>query len=136
MTYTPSAMTLQVRRNDLDSQAHVNHATVLEYLETGRHDWMRKNQVQLVPGVMAIVARVEVNYLRAISCDTVRVETSLQEELHADELNYKVTFRQVVTLDKSSAAAGLTAVEAIIQVGFVSVEHGNLLSTQESIAAN
>lgn len=126
MTFEPTTTLMWVRPNDLDSLGHVNNATVLEYLENGRWDWMARNGIHAGPRVIAVVARMEVDYRRMITCRQVRVETALAHAPDPDEITYQVVFQQQVIPVEDGADAALPAALARVQVGFLDTATGNL----------
>jgi acyl-CoA thioester hydrolase len=134
MTFEPSTTTMWVRPNDLDSLGHVNNATVLEYLENGRWDWMARNGIRAGKRVIAVVARIEVDYRRMIATRQVRVETTLERAPHPDEITYQVVFRQQVFLVEESPS--LPAVQARVQVGFFDVAAGGLATVEDYFQAD
>ncbi len=129
MTYEPSTTTMWVRPNDLDSLGHVNNATVLEYLENGRWDWMSRNGIRPGKRVIAVVARIEVDYRRMIATRQVRVETTLEHQPDPDEIAYQVVFRQQVIPIEDNPS--LPAVLARVQVGFFDTEAGGLATVND-----
>lgn len=134
MTYEPSTTTMWVRPNDLDSLGHVNNATVLEYLENGRWDWMARNGIRSGRRVIAVVARIEVDYRRMIATRQVRVETTLEHEPDPDEITYQVVFRQrVIPIEEGPS---LPAVLARVQVGFFDTEAGGLATAEDFFQLN
>lgn len=129
MIYEPSTTILCVRPNDLDSLGHVNNATVLEYLETGRWDWMARNGINPGRRVIAVVARIEVDYRRMITTRQLRVETTLEHQPEPDEIAYQVVFRQqVIPLDDT---ASRPAALARVQVGFFDTGVGRLATVND-----
>lgn len=69
---------ITVRSTELDAYGHVNNAKYLEYLEWGRFEWFRANELSLElfgPGLGAVVANVNINYRR---------EARLEERLRID----------------------------------------------------
>jgi len=126
------SLTLLVRPNDLDSQGHVNNATVLEYLEAGRWAWMDRNSLRRGTPVVGVTMRVEVDYLKEIAPQEVVVRTCLEspgsEELDDPEaVHYRVRFHQQLLTD----AGRKVAVEAHIQAAFVRTPGRSLCSLQE-----
>jgi len=65
--------TLRVRTYECDSNGHVNNATYLNYLEYGRHEYMRSigmDYLQLMKaGYGIFVARIEIDYKRPATID-------------------------------------------------------------------
>jgi acyl-CoA thioester hydrolase len=120
-----TAVTLRVRPNDLDVLRHVNNATALEYLETGRWHWLEANGLRPDGTISAVVARLEIDYRRPIGLGEVTVHTRLLSAVDADEPSYQAVFAQSV------AQAGATAVEARVQVAFVERDTGLLATLQE-----
>lgn len=134
MIYEPSTTTMWVRPNDLDSLGHVNNATVLEYLETGRWDWMARNGIEHGSRVIAVVARIEIDYRRMIASRQVQVETTLEHEPDPDDIAYQVVFRQeVIPLEDDPA---LPAVLARVQVGFFDTATRGLATVEDFFEAN
>ena len=62
--------TIQVRVNDTDMFGHMNNARYVSLLEAARMDWSRALQERYDrTRLRAIMAHVEVNYLRAITLE-------------------------------------------------------------------
>lgn len=120
-----------VRPNDLDGLGHVNNATVLEYLENGRWDWMAKNGIRAGRRVIAVVARMEVDYRRMIVCRQVRVETALEHVFDPDEITYQVVFRQQVVPIEDGGESAPPAALARVQVGFFDTAAGTLATADQ-----
>lgn len=136
MRLEDSSLTLRVRPNDLDSLGHVNNATVLEYLETGRWAWLEQNGMRQGAAVIGLTLRVEVDYLKEISPPDVVIWTHLEdptpEELSdAEAVNYRVRFHQKILV----GSARHVAVEAHVQAGFVRAADRSLCSVQEFLEA-
>lgn len=119
-----------VRPNDVDALGHVNHATVLEYFENARLDWLATNGLALSPTCAAVVARAVIDYRWPITCRRVEVDTSTAPLADAAELAYRVDFLQAVRCVGDGAGAGKVAVEARIEVGFIDPRDGSLKSVQ------
>lgn len=131
-----STLTLRVRPNDLDSLGHVNNATALEYLETGRWAWLERNGLRQGGTVIGLTLRVEVDYLKEISPPEVVVWTHLEaptpEELaDAEAVNYRVGFHQKILVGSGRQVA----VEAHVQAGCVRAADRSMCSVQEFLAA-
>lgn len=63
-----SVIDLQIRYGDMDTLGHANNAVYLTYFELGRIDLLRKNGLlQSVEGINFVLARVEVDYKKAIT---------------------------------------------------------------------
>lgn len=135
MFFTESRFTLTVRPNDLDALGHVNNAVALEYLEAARWDWL--DQHGLVPGdrVVAVVARVEIDYRAEISRGQVEIRTVLEspsaEEFDEDGVTFRTRFRQRIHLPGKDRPA----VDALVTVAFVDAETRRLTSLQDFLAA-
>ena len=136
MLFEDSSLTLRVRPNDLDSLGHVNNATVLEYLETGRWAWLEHNGLRQGGSVMGLTLRVEVDYLKEIAPQEVLVWTRLEEPQPEDlsdteAVNYRVRFHQKILVGSGRQLA----VEAHVQAGFVRTADRSLCSVQEFLEA-
>lgn len=132
MRFEDSSLTLRVRPNDLDSLGHVNNATVLEYLETGRWAWLERNGLRQGASVIGLTMRVEVDYLKEIAPQEVVVWTHLEapsaEELgDAEAVHYRVQFHQKILLGSGSQVA----VEAHVQAAFIRAADRALCTAQE-----
>lgn len=120
--------TLQVRPADLDSLGHVNNAVVLEYLEAGRWAWMEHHGVQQGRGILPVVSRIEIAYLKEIPYRAILVRSALDgvpadfEEL----ITYRVAFQQDVLL-----AGGTPAAKARVEVAFIDAETRSLRTLQD-----
>src|SRR6478609_3735606 len=132
MKLEPVTLALGVRPRDLDSLGHVNNAVALEYLEAGRWAWLTHHRVIRSQSVVAIVTRVEIDYLREIPFQQVLVETALLDlpPDFEDDLTYRVVFHQGVLLEPG----GKPAVLARVQVGFLDAENRSLTTLQKFLA--
>jgi acyl-CoA thioester hydrolase len=130
--YVPSVARLTTRPNDLDSLGHVNHAIVLEYLEAGRWDWFARNGLRRAGVVTPVVARAEVDYRREIFPGELVIATQLLTD--AEELAYRVTFQQTITIRQRDAEA--LAIEGRIHVAFIEMATRRLCSFQEFLETN
>lgn len=121
MHLKPCNTVLQVRPNDLDSLGHVNNATALEYMETGRWDWTIKNGLRPKGPVIAVVARIEVDYRQMIHTNYVQIHTALEQEPDLSGTDYKVVFLQSIYLGDHQVPPDNRkfAVNARVEVGFV-----------------
>ena len=116
---TKTNLRLTVRPNDLDSIGHVNNAVALEYFETGRVDWMIKNQLDNGKSIVPVVSRCEIDYRQEIFAQEIEVITYIHE--HGA---YSVKFKQRIEVDSKIAA------EALIQVGFIDAQQRKIVETQ------
>ena len=126
---SPVQTTVVVRPNDFDQLGHVNNSVVLEYLECGRIDWARRQQNLGDPNVVAVVSRVEINYMQAIVQPTVCVHTHLEDEFDLEETNFKIGFRQHITSSEDNNAPAL--IKARIEVALLDRQTGLLTSIQD-----
>jgi acyl-CoA thioester hydrolase len=134
--FEDSTLPLRVRPNDLDSLGHVNNATALEYLETGRWAWLEGNGLRQGASVIGLTMRVEVDYRKEIAPQEVVVWTHLEapspEEMDDPEaVHYRVRFHQKILVDSGRQLA----VEAHVQAGFVRVADRSLCTVQEFLEA-
>jgi acyl-CoA thioester hydrolase len=134
--FEESVTSVRVRPNDLDSLGHVNNATVLEYFEAGRWAWMDQHGLRHGTRVLAVVARIEVDYRREILPQELEVRTVLEppegEDLEdEDAQHYRVYFRQKVLIDSGRQVAA----EARLQVAFIDASTRALSTLQEFLAA-
>ncbi|MBW4566272.1 MAG: acyl-CoA thioesterase [Mojavia pulchra JT2-VF2] len=132
MSFELVSLRLQVRPNDLDSLGHVNNATVLEYLETGRWDWLKHHNLQIKQKIVPVVARIEVNYRKVIILEDVIINTKL-EAANKTSL-YQANFWQSIEIFKEGNP--LVAVEARIQLVFIDSTERTLRTLQEFLAAS
>jgi acyl-CoA thioester hydrolase len=130
--FVPSVARFTTRPNDLDSLGHVNHAVVLEYLEAGRWDWFARNGLRRAGAVTPVVARAEVDYRREIFPGELVIATQLLTD--ADELAYRVTFRQTITIRQRGTE--VIAIEARIDAAFIEMATRKLCSFQEFLETN
>lgn len=135
MHFGESRLELPVRPNDLDALGHVNNAVVLEYLEAGRWDWLAQNGITHGGSVIAVVARIEIDYVAEIPRGRVEVHTLLEsptaDELDEDDLTFRARFRQRVHLPET----GRPAVDAQVTVAFLDAEQRCLVSLQDFLTA-
>lgn len=70
-----------LRANDFDPFGHLNSASYLEYLESGRWSWAQHNGITgLYPKFAAIVVELQIHYIKAVRwkpCASVTVRTEL-----------------------------------------------------------
>ncbi|MBD2212170.1 acyl-CoA thioesterase [Calothrix sp. FACHB-156] len=127
MNFELVSLQLQVRPNDLDSFGHVNNATVLEYLETGRWHWLKQHNLQGKQKILPVVARIEVNYRKEIILENVMINTKLESDKKAS--NYQANFWQSIEIIKEGNP--LVAVEARIKLVFIDSTKRTLRTLQE-----
>jgi acyl-CoA thioester hydrolase len=131
-----SRLTIPVRPNDLDALGHVNNAVVVEYLEAGRWDWLGRQGLTHGDGIIAVVARTEVDYLAEISRGEVEVRTRLESptarELDDDTLTFRARFRQRVY----RPGMDTPAVDALVTVAFLDAAQRCLVSLQDFLTAS
>jgi acyl-CoA thioesterase FadM len=101
-----------VRPSDLDSLGHVNNAAVLEYLEYGRWEWLKRFGLRLATYVVPVVTRVEVDY----RCEIFMCDLAITTDL-AGESFYRIVFNQTVDTDADTHRK--TAAEATVHVAFI-----------------
>ncbi len=133
MRFQETEMTLRVRPNDLDRLGHVNNATVLEYLEAGRWDWLERHGLRHASEVLPVVLRIEVDYRREIRPQEVRVRTRLElpDDVSLEEDDtYRVSFRQRIFIE----AGEQLAVEAKLQVAFIDGQERSLRTLQDFLS--
>ncbi|XXF75586.1 acyl-CoA thioesterase [Myxococcaceae bacterium GXIMD 01537] len=136
MTFEESVFSLRVRPNDLDSLGHVNHATVLEYLEAGRWAWMDKHGLRRVSPVIGVISRVEVDYRREILPQQeltvhTRLEVPGPEDLaDEDAVHYRAVFRQQVRVGEQ------VVTDARVQAAFIHAAERTLASLQDFLEAS
>jgi acyl-CoA thioester hydrolase len=131
MFFAESRLMLPVRPNDLDALGHVNNAVALEYLEAGRWDWLGRQGLALGGRVIAVVARIEVDYRAEIPRGQVEVRTLL-ESPNADEFDeggctFRVRFLQRLHLPEVERPA----VDALVTVAFLDSVRRCLVSMQD-----
>jgi acyl-CoA thioester hydrolase len=135
MFFVESRLDLRVRPNDLDTLGHVNNAVVLEYLEAGRWDWLDRRGLRRDGRVIAVVARVEIDYRAEIPPGRIEVRTVLEspaaEEFDEDDLTFRARFRQRVHLPEAEGAA----VDALVTVAFLDAESRGLVPLQDFLTA-
>jgi acyl-CoA thioester hydrolase len=134
MLFGESRLTLPVRPNDLDVLGHVNNAVALEYLEAGRWDWLDRQGFERGDRLIAVVARIEIDYLAEIPRGRVEVRTLLDSpaagEYDEDDLTFRARFRQRVHLPDTDR----TAVDALVTVAFLDAAKRCLVSMQDFLA--
>lgn len=134
MSFSESTLVLPVRPNDLDALGHVNNAVVLEYLETGRWDWLDRQGLRPGAGVIAVVARIVVDYKAEIPRGHVEVHTVLEsptEQEYEDGLTFRAQFRQRVRLPLGDRVAA----DALVTVAFLDSAARSLVPLQDFMAA-
>jgi YbgC/YbaW family acyl-CoA thioester hydrolase len=129
VSYEAAETLLSVRPADLDSLGHVNNARVLEYLEHGRWDWLRRNGFSSGVGIVPVVVSLEVHYLAQIRLEDIRVGTDLRID---PEAVYKARFGQSVCV---VGAEQRLAVKATVSVAFVSARDQKVCTIEEYIAS-
>ncbi len=145
MFFSESRLMLPVRPNDLDALGHVNNAVALEYLEAGRWDWLDRQG--LVPGdrLIAVVARIEIDYRAEIPRGRVEIRTVLESpaagesedagdagEFDEDGVTFRARFRQRVHLPELERLA----VDALVTVAFLDATQRRLVSLQDFLKAS
>lgn len=135
MHFGESRLTLPVRPNDLDALGHVNNAVALEYLETGRWDWLGRQGLVHGDRLVAVVARIEVDYLAEIPRGAVEVRTLLESptaaQLDDGDVTFRARFRQRLHLPQSDRLA----VDALVTVAFLDAAQRCLVSMQDFLDA-
>lgn len=108
---------IHIRSYHLDGYGHVNNARYLEFLEEARWAFFEQhNLLRLLEGIMMVVARIDIRYLRAAQAgQTLTVSTRIQSAAPR-----QVMLRQTV----SRADNGKTAAEADITLVPVSAATG------------
>ncbi|MFE9426739.1 thioesterase family protein [Kitasatospora sp. NPDC006697] len=136
MHYGETRLTLPVRPNDLDVLGHVNNSVALEYLESGRWHWLEQQGLLSRDSVIAVVARIEIDYRAEIPRGEVAVTTVLEspaeDEFEEDGISYRARFRQRVLLPGTDKLA----VDALVTVAFLDAEKRALATLQDFIAAS
>lgn len=136
MRFEECQLRLQVRPNDLDSLAHVNNATALEYLEAGRWMWMEHHALRRDVGIIAVTVRIEIDYIREIAPQEIIVHTRLETPSAADAdsqdiIHYRAGFRQQIFVD----CGRTVAVDARVHAAFVNAADRSLCSVQDFLEA-
>jgi len=104
------------RPNDLDALGHVNHAVLLEYLDAGRWEWLRSvGAGSTVGAILAVVTRIEVDYVREVRLGEWRVRTQLVGPCR--DPTFKVEFRQSIEPFGSTSAGAF--VKGRVSVAFI-----------------
>jgi YbgC/YbaW family acyl-CoA thioester hydrolase len=132
MNFEAVNLKLQVRPNDLDSLGHVNNATVLEYLETGRWSWLDYHNLRRGQCIIPVVARIEINYSREILPGEVNVITKLKDV--EENYHYQVVFQQFVETFKDGTAT--VAANAQVKVAFIDSIERTLRTLQDFLDEN
>lgn len=128
----PFLLRLVTRPNDFDRLGHVNHAVVLEYLETARVRWLTSLGLKPAGRILAVVMRVEADYRREIFAGDLLVRTQLVKG--AEEMSYRARFHQTVEIGEGDAAG--PAVDAYIDVAFIEAASRNLCTFQDFLEAS
>lgn len=131
MFISESRLVLPVRPNDLDALGHVNNAVALEYLEAGRWDWLGRQGLVHGDRTIAVVARIEIDYLAEVPHGRVEIRTRLEsptaEEFDGDGLTFRARFRQRIHRQEVASPA----VDALVTVAFLDAERRCLVSLQD-----
>lgn len=130
MNFELLSLQMQVRPNDLDSFGHVNNATVLEYLETGRWDWLKQHNLHKKQQIFPVVARIEVNYRKEIIQENVVINTKLEQP--DKKSKYQANFWQSIEIIK--AGNPLVAVDARIKIVFIDSTERTLRTLEDFLA--
>jgi YbgC/YbaW family acyl-CoA thioester hydrolase len=117
---------LPVRPGDLDSVGHVNNARVLEFLEHGRWDWLRKNNLGRGTRVIPVVVRIEADYRAEIPWGDVRVESDMAQD---EDLTFKAIFNQFIYVGSSHEPA----VKAVVHVAFIAASERSVCTVADFI---
>jgi acyl-CoA thioester hydrolase len=136
----PVSLRLHVRPADLDGVGHVNNSVVLQYLEAGRWAWMDHHRLRRAEPVVPVVSRIEVHYLREIPYAELDVSTTmmhlaeieLSDTIDLEEISYRATFRQEVSL----VQGGTVAARADVSVAFIDKETRRLCTVQDFMRAS
>jgi acyl-CoA thioester hydrolase len=135
MFFGESRLILPVRPNDLDALGHVNNAVALEYLEAGRWDWLDRQGFAYDGRMIAVVARIEIDYRAEIPRGRVEIRTLLSSptaaEFDEDSLTFRARFRQRIHLPEAERPA----VDALVTVAFLDATQRCLVSLQDFLAA-
>jgi len=115
---------LPVRPGDLDSVGHVNNARALEYLEHGRWDWLRRNNLSRGTNVIPVVVRIEADYRAEIPWGDIRVETDMQD---GGDLTFKAIFNQLIY----AGSPDQFAVKAVVHVAFIDAAARSVCTLQD-----
>lgn len=137
MLLEESVTPLRVRPTDLDIVGHVNNATVLEYFEAGRWDWMDQRGLRRGTDVLPVVSRIEVDYRRELRLHDLEVRTALEpqegDDFEDEEAeHYRVYFRQKILIDSGRQVAA----EARVQVAFIDVSSRTLRTFHAFLTAS
>lgn len=136
MYFSESRLILAVRPNDLDALGHVNNAVALEYLEAGRWDWLLRHRLRHGDRMIAVVARVEIDYLAEIPRGPVEIRTFLEspteQELDEHSPIFRARFRQHIHLPDAERPA----VDALVTVAFLDAVEHRLASLQDFLTAS
>jgi acyl-CoA thioester hydrolase len=135
MFYAESRLLLLVRPNDLDALGHVNNAVAVEYLEAGRWDWLARQNLVHSGRIVAVVARIEIDYRAEIPRGEIEVHTLLDlptaEEFDEDNLTFRARFRQRLHLP----GVVRPAAKALVTVAFLDTQNRCLATMQDFVAA-
>lgn len=122
---------LWVRPDDLDTNGHVNHARLVSYLEAARWTWLAANEISLTPRVVAVVTRIEVDYLREVAYGRVSIETHPVEP--DPDRDPDLRFRAELT--QTLEASGTPCLDARIQLAFIDAKTRRPVSLGEFLRA-
>ncbi|MCW5253393.1 MULTISPECIES: acyl-CoA thioesterase [unclassified Streptomyces] len=135
MLHDATRLSLSVRPNDLDALGHVNNAVVLEYLEAGRRDWLRRIGGEPGGDAVAVVARIEIDYRAELPYGQLEVVTELEsptaEEVADEALTFRALLRQRVRLPGTREPAA----EALVTVAFLDARQRCPITLQDYLSA-
>jgi holo-[acyl-carrier protein] synthase len=123
---------VDVRPNDIDALGHVNNASAIEYLEAGRHAWLRATGRRGRATIVPVVSRIDAQYRAEIRTHRVRVRTVLDEasrQALEEGPTYRSSFRQSIWTERDGQP--VLAVEARVDVAFIDREAGELGTAQD-----
>ena len=120
----------KVRPNDLDSLGHVNNATILEYFELARWEWMEHFKLQHDGDIVPVVASIHIDYRAEILPGLIQIQTELEQSEKA--FSYQVFFKQTMTQLRQDQEK-ITA-QGRIKVAFIHRHQKSLCSVDEFLA--
>jgi acyl-CoA thioesterase FadM len=106
---------IYARPNDFDRAGHINNSVILEYMESGRLDWLDRHGLHRGKNIFPVVTRINIGYHTEILSRKVIVKTWL-EELETSK-TYRVKLHQ--TTETTVGNTNRNATTAVVEIAFI-----------------